>query len=256
LPRRRLRRLSTDLWPEGYGRLILEEATSTMAEAAARAGTLDRPTWILARHQTGGRGRRGRAWTFQEGNFAATLLMQPACTPAEAARRSFLAANALYETLAIYVDRNALALKWPNDVLLNEGKVAGILLESSGRGPYVDWLSIGIGVNLVAAPPDDRKDAFRPVSLTQQGGETVSAEDFLTMLAQHYATQEGMLERLGFARVRDEWLGNAARLGEVITARTQREEITGRFETVDDEGCLVLETGDGRRAIPAADVYF
>lgn len=227
-----------------------------MAEAAERAGTLDEPTWILARRQSGGRGRRGRAWTFQQGNFAATLLMQPACMPAEAARRSFLAANALYETLAIYVDRDALALKWPNDVLLNEGKVAGILLESSGRGPYVDWLSIGVGVNLASAPPDDRNEAFRPVSLAGEGGEAVMPEEFLTMLAQHYATQERMLKRLGFARVRDEWLGNAARLGEVITARTQREEITGRFETVDDEGCLVLETSSGRRAIPAADVYF
>ncbi|ROT98499.1 biotin--[acetyl-CoA-carboxylase] ligase [Histidinibacterium lentulum] len=227
-----------------------------MAEASARAGTLDAPTWILARRQTGGRGRRGNVWISGEGNFAATLLMQPACTPSEAARRSFLAANALFETLAIYVDRDALALKWPNDVLLNDGKVAGILLESSGRGPYVDWLSIGIGVNLATAPPDDRREAFRPVSLTQQGGEAVTPEEFLTMLAQHYATQERMLARLGFARVRDEWLEHAARLGEVITARTRREEITGRFETVDDEGCLVLETGSGRRTIPAADVYF
>ncbi|SLN41464.1 Bifunctional ligase/repressor BirA [Roseisalinus antarcticus] len=227
-----------------------------MAEAAERSRTLDRPTWIMARRQTAAHGRRGRRWSGGTGNFAATLVFKPECTPAEAARRSFLAANALFETLAIYIDRDALALKWPNDVLLNGGKVAGILLETTGRGPYVDWLSIGLGVNLAEAPPDRPEMDFRPVSLKEQGGEAVDPEAFLDVLASNYATQEAILSRIGFARVRSEWLGNAARLGEVITARTMREEITGTFETIDDEGNLVLGTADGQRVIPAADVYF
>ncbi len=227
-----------------------------MAEAARRAGDIDKPTWIMARHQTAARGRRGRAWQAPAGNLNATLIFRPDATPAEAARRSFLAANALFAALSIYVPSEKLALKWPNDVLLSGGKVAGILLESSGQGHFIDWLSIGVGVNLRHAPEGVTDAAFPPVSLTQMGGWEVEPADFLTTLADAYATQEAKLKQLGFARIRQDWLGHAARLGEIITARTMREEISGIFDTIDDDGNLVLITGTGPRSISAADVYF
>ncbi len=227
-----------------------------MAEAARRAPLIDRPTWIMARRQTAGRGRRGRVWEQPAGNLAATLIFRPNATPAEAARRSFLAANALFEALAIYVSRDGLAQKWPNDVLLNGGKVAGILLESSGSGPYVDWLSVGIGVNLAHAPEGLEGVPFQPVSLRGEGGSPVAPEVFLTVLASNFATQEEKLRQFGFARIREDWLRNAARLGEVITARTGREEVSGIFDTVDGDGNLVLITGKGPRTISAADVFF
>ncbi len=226
-----------------------------MAEAARRAADLAAPTWIMAREQTAARGRRGKVWVQPPGNLAATLIYKPDVTAQEAAKRSFLAANALFETLAIYVDRYALALKWPNDVLLNGGKVAGILLESAGRGPFVDWLSVGVGVN-IAAVPEGLTGSFPPVSLIGAGGQAVSPEDFLTVLASNFATQEGKLAALGFARIREDWLRHAAKLGEVITARTGKDVIQGIFDTVDEDGNLVLITGMGPRAIPAADVYF
>jgi len=189
------------------------------------------------------------------GNFAATLVMRPGGVPAWAALRSFLAANALFETLALHIDRTRLSHKWPNDVLLDGGKVAGILLESAGKGGQVDWLSIGIGVNLADAPAIGDA-AFPPVSLTGQGGETVRPADFLTDLAGLYATEEKILEQLGFGQIRDRWMRNAARLGETITARTSTTEIAGIFDSIDDAGQLVLITATGPRIIPAADVYF
>ncbi len=227
-----------------------------MAEASRRADLIDRPTWIMARHQTAARGRRGRTWAHPAGNLAATLIYKPEATAAEAARRSFLAANALFETLAIYIDRTKLALKWPNDVLLNGGKVAGILLESAGRGPFIDWLSVGIGVNLVSVPAAVTGAAFAPVSLLGEGGESVAPDVFLTTLASTYATQEAKLDALGFKRIREDWLRHAARLGEEITARTGTDEVTGIFSSIDDDGNLILVTATGRRAIPAADVFF
>ena len=162
----------------------------------------------------------------------------------------------MYQALSIYVPAEKLSLKWPNDVLLSGGKVAGILLESSGQGPFVDWLSIGIGVNLKRAPEGVKDAAFPPTSVFEETEVDIAPMDFLSTLADAYATQEAKLLRLGFRRIREDWLSKAARLGEVITARTGREEITGIFDSIDNDGNLVLITGTGPRAIPAADVYF
>lgn len=243
-------------WPDRTGRVILNEVDSTMAEAARRASTLDRPTWIMARHQSDARGRRGRAWASPDGNFAATFVMKPGGNPASAALRSFMAANALFEALAMKIDRDRLAVKWPNDVLLNGGKVAGILLESSGRAGTIEWLSIGIGVNLTAVPETVQDAAFPPVSLAGEGGEPVDQDEMLSILASNIATEERIFSELGFGPIRESWLRKAARLGEVITARTARDTFTGTFETVDEAGQLVLKTPKGRMTIPAADVYF
>ena len=227
-----------------------------MAEARRVADDIKAPTWIMARHQTAARGRRGKTWITPAGNLSATLIFHPLCTPAVAAQRSFLAANALFETLALYVDRTKLALKWPNDVLLRGGKVAGILLETSGRGPFVDWLSVGIGVNLKAMPEGVTDAAFPPMTLKKAIGDNVGPGEFLVYLAGAFATQEKKLDQFGFDRIRRDWLSNAARLGEIITAKTGTETISGIFDTIDQDGNLVLITGQGPRAIPAADIYF
>jgi BirA family biotin operon repressor/biotin-[acetyl-CoA-carboxylase] ligase len=182
--------------------------------------------------------------------------MRPGGVPAWAALRSFLAANALYETLAMYAPRDLLALKWPNDVLLDGRKVAGILLESAGNSTRVDWLAIGIGVNLIRAPKAEPDAAFAPIALRDVTGESVDATDFLSILAGHYATEELVLERLGFDAIRQDWLARAAKLGEEITARTGNRSVTGIFDTVDEDGQLVLITGTGPVRIPAADIYF
>lgn len=210
----------------------------------------------MAKTQTAARGRRGRPWIVPPGNLNATLVLRPQATPLEAAKRSFLAANALFQALAIYVPAEKLALKWPNDVLLSGGKVAGILLESRGQGRFVDWLSIGIGVNLLHVPQGITDASFAPTSLKAAGGWDVEPGDFLNTLADAYATQEAKLARFGFTRIRDDWLVKAARLGDTITARTGREDITGIFDTIDDDGNLVLTTNTGPRAIAAADVFF
>lgn len=246
-------------WPEGYGRIVLEETDSTNAHAARIAGTLPGPTWILARRQTAAHGRRGRPWASPEGNFAATLVARPRGSADQAALRSFVAALALHEALAAASGRaEPFRLKWPNDVLLNGGKVAGILLESAGAGGDVTRLAVGIGVNLASAPAPSELEpgALRPVSLLGETGAAIAPEAFLDLLAPAYARWEHRLATFGFAPVRNAWLARAARRGETITARTGTETVQGRFETLDDSGALVLQTPQGRRAIAAADVYF
>lgn len=234
---------------------MLEAVDSTLNEAARIAGSLSGPCWVLAHRQTAARGRRGRAWVNPAGNFAATYVMHPDEPPEQVALRSFVAALALNDALVLATGRTeCFALKWPNDVLLNGGKVAGILLERTGSA----HLSIGIGVNLATAPSlaEVEPDATRPVSLQGETGVLISPEDFLDLLAPAYARWEAQFTTYGFTPIRTAWLARAARVGEVIRARTVTDDLTGTFETVDETGQLVLSTAKSRVAIPAADVFF
>lgn len=246
-------------WPDGYGRRVLATVDSTNSEAVRIAGGLAAPEWILALEQTAARGRRGRAWVNPEGNFAATLVLYPTETPEKIALRSFVASLALYDAFVAVTGRaTSFALKWPNDVLLNGGKVAGILLENVPLAAGVSALAIGVGVNLVAAPDSTAVEtgAIAPVALLNETGVQITPEDFLDALADAYADWESRFVTYGFDPIRTAWLARAARLGEVITARTSTSETTGTFETVDEQGNLILNTAQGRVAITAADVFF
>jgi BirA family biotin operon repressor/biotin-[acetyl-CoA-carboxylase] ligase len=246
-------------WPTGVTRRVLAQTDSTMAEATRAAASLAGPEWVLALSQTDGRGRRGRVWSMPVGNFAASLTMRPEGPVDQIALRSFTASLALRDALiAVGCPEAALSLKWPNDVLLHGGKLAGILLESLGDGKGgVTHLIVGIGVNLAAIPDAAALEthALAPVSL-REIGVNVRPEAFLDALAPAFATHEASLATYGFGPTRTAWLTHAARLGEVITARLPGEEITGTFRDVDETGNLVLETSKGPRRIAAADIYF
>ncbi len=238
---------------------MLAEVDSTNAEAARLAAAGAPPTWLLAGFQTGGRGRRGRAWVSPRGNFHATCLLYPPGRPGDVALLSFAAALALHQALAEITGLPAaFALKWPNDVLLNGGKLAGILLESAGSGMGVSHLAVGIGVNLIAAPDPALVEpgALRPVTLLAETGLRIAPEALLDRLAPAFAGWAALYATEGFAPLRQAWLERAARLGETVTARTLAETVTGTFADLDAGGALILSTPQGRRAIPAADVYF
>ncbi len=244
-------------WPTGYGKQIEQSVDSTLDEARRRLSEIAHPHWILAHEQTRARGRRGRAWSMPQGNFAATLILPLDEPAAQFAQRSFIAALAVYGALAHFVPDAELSLKWPNDVLFNGGKIAGILLESAVSPQGSARLLIGIGVNLAAAPDlHGEKTDFPPVSLKQQAQIEVPPEAFLTILAAQFARYEDQLRSYGFAPIRQLWLRNVARLGEPIHARLTSHVETGIFRDIDSDGQLILETANGMLAIPAADVYF
>lgn len=233
--------------------MILDAVDSTNAEGLRRAPDLMRPTWILARRQTAGRGRRGRAWSDPPGNFAATLVQRLPDPPARLALRSFALGLALHDAIEGLTGLGpALRLKWPNDLLLNGGKLSGILLESAGQGVLV----LGVGVNLRSAPPRDPTAAHPPVALRPESGFDIAPETLLAHLALAYAGWEGRLATWGFAPLRRAFLDRAVKLGDTITARTLTDTATGIFDGIDDDGALILTTAQGRRVLPAADLYF
>ena len=239
-------------WPEGTERIILETVDSTMLEAARQ--TASPPFWVLSYDQTAGRGRRGRAWGMPMGNFAASLVLEPEGPVNDWALRSFTMSLALREAFDALTGRGDLfTLKWPNDVLCQGRKIAGILLESDQRR-----LTIGVGVNLVAHPEQAVLDehALEPTNLLEATGQRIAPEPLLDALADAHGRWETLLAEAGFGPVRTAWLAHAANIGREVTARMPGRVITGHFRKVDAAGACVLDTPTGPHVLAAADLHF
>lgn len=236
-------------WPEGYRKIRHPKLDSTNSEARrlAEAGEAG-PVWITADNQTAGRGRRGRVWQTDAGNLAATLLLRSETAPSVTGQLSFVAALAAAEMAAHFAPKTSITVKWPNDVLADGCKLAGILLEA---GP--GWLAVGIGVNLAAAPEGT---VFPATSLAQLGIAPPSPEDALTVLAARFAHWYGVWMNQGFDTVRTAWLARAGGLGGPITARLAQETRQGVFEGIDGSGALLLNEQGQVRAIAAGEVFF
>jgi BirA family biotin operon repressor/biotin-[acetyl-CoA-carboxylase] ligase len=238
-------------WPAGYRLTRHQEIDSTNSEARrlAEAGEAG-PLWITTLTQTAGRGRRGRAWDSAVGNLAATLLIRPARQPF--GQLSFAAALAVADVAALHAPAATVRVKWPNDVLVNGGKMAGILLES-GRDATGVWLAVGIGINLASHPEGTE---FPATSLAGLGIAPPSPDQALTLLAACFARWYDRWMREGFEPLRAAWLARAGGLGAPIRARLPHEEHRGVFAGIDADGALLLDQQGQVRAIAAAEVFF
>lgn len=237
------------LWPQGYSRQVHTELDSTNEEARRLAEAGERgPLWIMALRQSAGRGRRGRAWATATGNLAATLLLTPQAPPSVTGQLSFAAALAVADTAAHFAPQADIAVKWPNDVLADGRKLAGILLEGGES-----WLAIGIGINLAAHP---KGTEFPATSLAGLGIAAPSPDAALTVLAARFAHWYDAWMQGGFGSLRMQWLARAKGVGSPIRARLPQETREGVFEGIDESGALLLNEGGEVRAITAAEVFF
>jgi BirA family biotin operon repressor/biotin-[acetyl-CoA-carboxylase] ligase len=234
---------------------IYDEIDSTNEEAKRRAESGEAgPLWIVAARQTEGRGRLGRSWSSLEGNLHASLLLSGFGPPAIAPQLGFVAGLATISALiATTGAADRLALKWPNDVLLDGAKLAGILLEGVQTPGAGFACVIGIGVNCAASPTD----VPAPTSDLARLGGAPGASALLARLTDEMEAALALWAGgAGFAWLRERWLAHAAGLGGPIEARLARETIAGRFETIDADGRLIVSTDEGRRVIEAGDIYF
>lgn len=205
--------------------------------------------WVRADRQTGGRGRRGRIWVSEPGNlFASTLLrLQPADPPAQ--QLGFVAALALDRALSAWVPQKRLRLKWPNDVLLDDRKLSGILLERQD-----DAVVVGFGVNLMHHPDDSERPA---ISLEAAGILPPSPDAFLQALADAWSVEVARWRAQGFLPVRDDWMARAHAFGAPLVARlADGAEYRGSYDGLDPDGALLLRLADGSvRTVHAGDVF-
>ncbi len=244
--------------PQGFRRLAFDSLPSTSSEAlaAARRGEPG-GLWITAAEQSDGRGRRERPWTTERGNLAASLMLIDAAPPEVAATISFVAAVALHQAVVDVAGpavAERLALKWPNDLLLDGHKIAGILVEgerlTDGRLAVV----VGIGVNC-ESHPDLEGDT--PLADFASRGVAVEREALFHALAARLAAEIALWDRgAGFAATRAAWLARSTGLGGPIRVRLDRRTIDGHFENLDDTGRLIVTRADGaREAFSAGDVF-
>jgi BirA family biotin operon repressor/biotin-[acetyl-CoA-carboxylase] ligase len=224
---------------------------STSEEAKRRA--LDGDTgrlWIVADRQTQGRGRHGRDWRSPAGNFHGSALLVDPCAPADSAQLGFVAGLAAREAAADLGARGV-RLKWPNDLVADGAKLAGILLEGWSLGARFA-VSVGIGVNLAERPSDLPYPATNLAALT---GEPVRMRDFLERLVVRFDQRlAGFARGAGFAAIREQWLSAAAGLGAPLRATTAAGAREGLFEGLDDRGRLLLRRQDAIETIESADV--
>jgi BirA family biotin operon repressor/biotin-[acetyl-CoA-carboxylase] ligase len=229
--------------------------SSTNTEALMRARAAEAgPLWITARQQTAGRGRQGREWVSTPGNLYATLLVCDPAPPERAPELSFVAALALYDAIiaGAAVLRGQLVFKWPNDILHGMQKLAGILIESEVAASRLA-VAIGIGVNCMHHPTD----VAYPATDLASAGAAVTAEDLFSTLSRTMAQRLDQWKRgAGFAGIRADWLVHAQGVGEDIRVRLPNRELTGRFETLDEHGRLLLRLADGAiQTVAAGDVF-
>jgi BirA family biotin operon repressor/biotin-[acetyl-CoA-carboxylase] ligase len=217
-----------------------DEAMRLAREGAAHG------TVVHADQQVAGRGRLSRRWSSPPGNLYLSIVLRPDVPPARAVEIGFVAALAVADAVDALLPRQMRAtVKWPNDVLVREGKVSGILLEQDG-----DALILGIGVNVLQAP----SGVSHQVSTVVSCGGLATVDGIRDRLLAALAGWLDTWEQNGFAPVRTTWLARAHPIGSALSVHVGEQFVSGTFAGIDDDGALLLDSPAGRVRITAGDV--
>ena len=230
---------------KNYNLLIFDRVDSTNDEAIrlAKAGASG-SFIIFAKEQVSGKGQKGRIWQSLQDNLNLSIMIETKKNLNQLVLLSYLVGNVVADTIAKLVTNkeNKIKLKWPNDVLIDDKKVAGILLESIKVGDK-QFLVIGIGVNIKYSPLLEDKPAD---SLAHAIGYSGDAEEFMDHLIIKF--DEAFFQwnqDENFAKIRTTWLARAYNLNKVITIDIGQRRISGLFRDIDDSGAIVVELASG-----------
>lgn len=229
--------------------ICFDELTSTndLAAQYAQAKTDDMLV-IKAKKQTAGRGRRGHLWQSLEGNLFFSLLFKSVET--NIGMFVIISALSLLQSLKILSPSADVLLKWPNDVLLNNKKVSGILLEIPENG----YMIIGIGVNIIQSPKSDA--ISYPVTSLRESGIQTTADEFLQIYLKQFDNFMKLFHKSGFEPLRRMWLDNAKKIGSKIMVCQNNTQICGVFEGIDENANLLLRNNEKLHKILAGDVFY
>lgn len=233
----------------------LDQVDSTNAHAQRLSEAGERgPVWIRANAQSAGRGRKGRHWVSKPGNLYTTLLFTPDAPIASLSQLSFVTSLAVYDLAARLLGGDAdLSLKWPNDVLLKDCKLSGILAETiPGNGAECVSVAVGCGVNLQHAPADTRYGA---TCLADHGVVVEPGEVWCYFVEAQSRWLDVWRDSQGFDAIRQTWTDRSSQIGTMISLDLGGNFTSGRFRGLAVDGALMLETADGTiQLIRAGDV--
>lgn len=227
----------------------IAQTGSTNADVAALARTgLAEGVWLRAERQSAGRGRLNRDWTSPAGNFHGSTLVRLRPSDPAPATLALVAAVATNEAVAAYLPGRAVRLKWPNDLMLDGAKLAGILLERAE-----DAVVVGIGVNLAHHP--DLPD--RATTSLAAHAVITPPEAFAETLAEAFARWLGRWRGEGLGVVRAAWIASAHPVGTALRVNLPHGTATdGLFAGLDGDGALMLRLADGAvQLVHAGDVF-
>ena len=230
-------------------------STNSHARELAESGAAE-GEFVVAESQSDGRGRLRRRWESPPFvNLYLSLILRPRLPPRHAPQITLAAAVSLAETVSAFLPK-APAIKWPNDILIDGKKVAGILTEAACDAQRVEYVILGIGLNVNyrrADMPEELRD--RATSLADAIGKTVSRESVLTRLIHDLDRCYGELEQIGFEVLRPRWQAHFSLRGQMVRVEHNGQSIVGRALDIDPEGGLIVEDDRGqRRTIVAGDV--
>ncbi len=219
-------------------------STSDLCTVRAKAGE-PAGLAVLARKQTAGRGSRGRSWQAPEGNLNLSVLLRPIMPAALAGFYSLLAGVVAAEAIEPFFAPPTM-LKWPNDVLLGGAKLAGVLIDAAPNGQNLDWLVIGIGMNLRTAP----QIPGRATTSLAAHGLTLSALDAANAILSGFSRWHGASTEA----IRDAWLNRAHPLGTQLEIKSAQATLSGRFAGLSPAGELLLQSNNRIHQISTGDV--
>jgi len=231
------------------------DSTNSYARGLAERGE-PQGAIVIAERQTLGRGRLGRRWVSPPYvNLYCSIILRPTLPPAQTPRITLTAAVALADAIESFVPVVPV-IKWPNDILAGDKKLAGVLTEAVSNSQRVEFVILGIGVNLNfpldSMPPEIRE---RATSLSVLAGKSVSREGFLRRLLQDLDRCYGILEETGFAALAPRWDARFGLRGRRVRVEMTDRTIIGRAIGIDADGALIIELPDGgRQRIVAGDV--
>ncbi|MBH89346.1 MAG: biotin--[acetyl-CoA-carboxylase] ligase [Magnetovibrio sp.] len=238
-------------------KLIIHEIIDSTNEEAKRLARNGMPEGVVvwAKEQSSGVGRRGRKWESARGNLFFSVLLRPDCSASKAMQLSYVVSLSIAKIIDDVLPSSVVVrCKWPNDILVENRKISGILLETQ-LDPIgdIDWLVIGVGLNIKSFPKDV---AFPATALTHEGArKTISAEIILKLFSYHFLPTYKIWKNLGFESIRTAWLSRAAWLGREITVRLEKETLKGKFKDLDKDGALILLHNGNERRITAGDIF-
>ena len=242
---------------EAFRHEALADVGSTNTERLERARAGDPGhLWLTAARQTSGRGRRGRPWTSEAGNLYASLLLLDPAPMERLGSLPLAAALAVHGAIRAVLPAGSepVEVKWPNDILIGRRKTCGILMEGEKLADGRHALVIGIGINIRHMPDTA---AYGVTRLEDHGCHASPEELFAYLFREMADVLETWDEGRGVVEISRRWLDVACGIGEQITVNLADRSLVGRFDGIDEQGLLKLETGGGQMlSIAAGDVFF